>query len=113
MDGAGHNLVTAYAALRPDGQRSLMVVNKDQENSHEVSIAFDGAKTGTGTAIEFAGQVDVITFGAVQYQWHASTSGRHADPDGPSARSTVNATAATKFTLPAASVTVLRGKIAK
>jgi len=113
MDGAGHDLVTAYAALRPDGQWSLMVVNKDHENSHEVSIAFDGAKTGSGTASGFAGQVDVITFGAVQYQWHASTSRRHADPDGPSARSTVNATAATKFTLPAASVTVLRGKIAK
>jgi len=54
MDGAGHNLVTAYAALRPDGQWSLMVVNKDQENSHEVSIAFDGAKTGSGTASGFA-----------------------------------------------------------
>jgi hypothetical protein len=89
------------------------VVNKDQENSHEVSIAFDGAKTGSGPAIGFAGHVDVITFGAAQYQWRASPSGGHADPDGPSARSTVNATDATKFMLPAASVTVLRGKIAK
>ena len=30
-DGAGNILVTAYAALRPDGQWSIMVINKDQE----------------------------------------------------------------------------------
>jgi hypothetical protein len=52
-----------------------------------------------------------VTFGAAQYQWHPTPNGGHADPDGPAARSTVNADAATKFTLPAASVTVLRGKI--
>jgi hypothetical protein len=40
-DGAGHVLVTVYAALRPDGQWSLMIVNKDQENAHKVRIAFD------------------------------------------------------------------------
>jgi hypothetical protein len=55
----------------------------------------------------------VVTFGAAQYQWHAAPNGGHADPDGPAARSTVNANAATKFTLPAASVTVLRGKLGK
>jgi hypothetical protein len=54
----------------------------------------------------------VVTFGAAQYQWQPTPNGGHADPDGPAARSTVNASAATKFTLPAASVTVLRGKIA-
>jgi hypothetical protein len=117
MDGASHALVTAYAALRPDGQWSLMVVNKDQENSHEVNVSFDGSKSGTnsaaGNAAGFAGQVDVVTFGAAQYQWHASPTGGHAEPDGPTARSTVNANATTKFTLPAASVTVLRGKISK
>jgi hypothetical protein len=117
MDGAGQNLVTAYAALRPDGQWSLMVVNKDQENAHEVKVAFDGAKTAAksanGSAVGFAGSVDVVTFGAAQYQWHASPTGGHADPDGPAARSTVNASATTKFTLPAASVTVLRGKVSK
>jgi hypothetical protein len=117
MDGAGHNLVTAYAALRPDGQWSLMVVNKDQENAHNVKVAFDGTKVSANNATAseagFAGPVDVITFGAAQYQWHASPTGGHADPDGPAARSTVNATAATKFLLPAASVTVLRGKLAK
>jgi hypothetical protein len=117
LDGAGHTLVTAYAALRPDGQWSLMVVNRDQENAHEVNISFDGAKTpesgGRSSAVSFTGSVDVITFGAAQYQWHASPAGGHADPDGPASRSTVNANATTKFALPAASVTVLRGKIAK
>ena len=117
MDGAGHTLVTAYAALRPDGQWSLMVVNKDQENAHEVTIAFDGAKasasSGNGSANGFAGAVDGVTFGAAQYQWHPGPNGGHADPDAPAARCTVNANAATKFVLPAASVTVLRGKTAK
>ena len=36
---AGHNLVTSYAALRPDGQWALMIVNKDQENSHAVKFS--------------------------------------------------------------------------
>ena len=39
----------------------------------------------------FAGPVDVVTFGAAQYQWHPRPNGGHADPDGPAARSTVNA----------------------
>ena len=34
QDPAGHVLVTAYAVLRPDGEWSLMLVNKDQENPH-------------------------------------------------------------------------------
>jgi hypothetical protein len=117
-DGAGHTLVTAYAALRPDGQWSLMVVNKDQENAHDVKIAFDGMKAGASNGAAapdagFVGAVDVATFGAAQYQWHSAPTGGHADPDGPAAHSTVNANAATKFTLPAASVTVLRGKLGK
>ena len=32
-DGAGHALVTAYALHRPDGQWSIMAVNRDQENA--------------------------------------------------------------------------------
>ena len=108
-DGAGHVLVTAYAALRPDGQWSLLVVNKDQENAHTVNISFDDAQKKSAAA--FAGPVNITTFGKAQYAWHPNRTGGTADPDGPAAKSTVTAGAGTPFTLPAASVTVLRGGI--
>ena len=31
-DADGHVLVTAYAVLRPDGQWSLLLINKDYDN---------------------------------------------------------------------------------
>ena len=116
LDAANHNLVTAYAALRPDGQWSLLIVNKDQENAHSVRILF--RDTRENTVRQFSGPVSAVTFGAAEYQWHPNTLWRpsaktdgDADPDGPPARTTVNATAATTFDLPKASITVLRGNL--
>ncbi len=54
----------------------------------------------------------VVSFGSEQYVWHSDGPDSHADPAGPAAVSTVQAAADTVFTLPKASVTVLRGKIA-
>ncbi len=66
-DGAGHALVTAYALQRPDGQWSLLVVNRDQQNAHTVRISFrDQAARG---AASFAGPVQISTFGREQYHW--------------------------------------------
>jgi hypothetical protein len=109
-DGAGHSLVTAYPVLRPDGQWSLLVINKDQENAQTVGISFEDEEKKTSAA--FTGTVNFTTFGKAQYQWHANVKGGTADPDGPALKSTVNASAGTKFTLPAASVTVIRGSVA-
>jgi len=126
-DGAGHALVTAYALQRPDGQWSLLVVNRDQQNSHSVRISFrDEAARG---AASFVGPVQISTFGREQYHWqpaetrfmahdeHAAerpvvvnTKG-FADPDGPIKHSDENATRETSYELPPASVTVIRGKI--
>jgi len=127
-DGAGHELVTAYAVKRPDGQWSAMLVNRDQGTPHRVRIAF--ADTG-GAARSFNGPVEISTFGSAQYQWHpartrfmahaeggaertvtAYTKGT-ADPDGPIAHATMNANADTNYDLPAASVVVIRGKLGK
>ena len=110
LDPAGHVLVTAYALHRPDGQWALMIVNKDQENSHAVRINFDNDAASRQNS--FSGPVNVITFGTEQYQWHPTVTGGSADPDGPAAHSRMTAAANTTFTLPKASITVLQGKIA-
>ena len=109
QDAAGHVLVTAYAALRPDGQWSLLIVNKDQENGHTVRIAFDGLKPGGEGG--FDGPTKMTTFGSAQYQWHPGTMTGKADPDGPPARSTIAASPTTEYELPAASITVLTGAV--
>jgi hypothetical protein len=108
-DGAGHVLVTVYAALRPDKQWSLMIVNKDQENAHTVQISFEDLDS--GKAGHFAGQVKMVTFGSAQYQWHPEIGAGKADPDGPPAHSTIAAFPATQYELPAASITVLTGTV--
>jgi hypothetical protein len=108
-DPAGHLIVTAYALLRPDGQWALMVINKDQMSPRAVQIAFDN-----GSGIKhFAGAVDVISFGTEQYQWRPAPApgGGTADPDGPAVRSKITATPARSYTLPKASVTILRGRV--
>jgi hypothetical protein len=106
-DGAGNNLVTAYAVHRPDGEWSLMIINKDQENPHTVKISFDDATQSASGS--FSGPIAVRTFGKAQYQWHPATVS--ADPDGPIATSTLNADVNTQVELPASSITVLRGSI--
>lgn len=108
-DSEGHVLVTAYPVLRPDGQWSLLVINKDHDNEHPVRIQFhdDDAKD----KLAFTGPVTMITFGKTQYVWHPNRKQGYADPDGPAATSTIQGTANTIYALPPASVTVLRGKI--
>jgi hypothetical protein len=126
-DGAGRQLVTAYALKRPDGEWSLLVVNRDQQNAHRVRIAFRGD---AGSATSFVGPVEMATFGSAQYKWNppltrfmahaeeaakptivAYTNGK-ADPDGPILRSTQEGNKEAVYDLPAASVVVLRGKVA-
>jgi len=84
-------------------------VNKDQENAHTVNIAFDDAEK--RTAATFAGPTSVITFGKAQYVWHPDRNGGTADPDGPAVKSSLNPGPSTNLSLPAASVTVVRGII--
>jgi len=125
-DGAGHELVTAYAVKRPDGKWSVMAVNRDQQNAHNVRITFEGLNDKNGN---FAGPLEVSRFGSDQYQWHpaqtrfmahaeqsgkptiVTTSTGRADPDGPIAHTKIEAGKGTLFDLPAASVVVIRGNI--
>jgi hypothetical protein len=108
-DSLGHVLVTAYAVHRPDGQWSLMLINKDRDHPHQVRIAFHDA--GNSKDSFLGGPVTMITFGKEQYQWHPDRRKGYADPDGPALTSTVAGEAGTMYNLPAASLNVLRGRL--
>jgi hypothetical protein len=68
-DPDGHVLVTAYPIERPDGEWSIMFINKDQNNDHSVRVAF--TNPATKQAQYFTGTVDRVVFGPNEYVWHA------------------------------------------
>jgi hypothetical protein len=108
-DAAGRVVVTAYAVQRPDGQWSLLLVNKDPHEPHAVRIAFRDSESGRDLA--FTREVSVARFGADNYVWHPDGQDGYAEPDGPLARATQPGGAGAAYDLPKASVTVLRGAV--
>lgn len=108
-DKDGNAPVTSYAILRPDGNWSLMLVNRDQSGAHAVRVSF--AMAADAPKESFSGPVTVTSFGAEQYDWKNDGLNSHADPNGPPVGRKVAATSQTVFTLPKASITVLRGKV--
>jgi len=106
----GKQLVTTYAIHRSDGTWALMLVNKDPIHAYAVTVDFHDRST--GKSLYFAGTVNTVRFGAAQYVWHKSGPGGYADPDGPAVTGTAPGGENASYTLPNASVTVLRGTIA-
>jgi hypothetical protein len=109
QDDAGHKLITAYAVKRPDGAWSLLAINKDPTNAHEVTIEFDA--DGKDTARRLSGDVEVVTFGVAEYVWKPFGPASHAEPAGPAKRSKVDWQDGQKVKLPKGSVTVISGKV--
>jgi hypothetical protein len=108
-DSDGNLLVTSYAVHRPDGNWSLMLVNRDETNPHAVRVVFEDTKRKREAS--FSGPVAFVTFGSDQYVWVNDGPNSHADPDNPPVATTVKGESGTIFTLPKASITVLRGKV--
>jgi len=108
-DSEGNALVTSYAVHRPDGNWSIMLVNRDESNPHAVRVRFENPANKAGGS--FNGRVHFVTFGSEQYQWINDGLNSHADPDHAPVGSTIEANSETVFTLPKASITVLRGKL--
>ncbi len=106
-DAAGHTLVTSYAVIRPDGTWSLMLINKDQSNPHEVRIEFNRENAPDKS---FDESVSLITFGSEQYMWKSAGPNGHPEPNDPPVRKTL-AAGTQSVVLPKASVTVLRGRV--
>jgi len=108
-DAEGNELVTSYAVLRPDGNWSVMLVNRDEMNPHTVKVIFEDPKKKRNAY--FSGPVTLTTFGSEQYVWRDEGKNSHADPDGPPIGRTLSGGPRTSYTLPKASVTVLRGRV--
>jgi F5/8 type C domain len=108
-DAEGNALVTTYAVHRPDGNWSIMLVNRDENNSHTVRVEFGKM----GQRRNFDGPVTLVTFGSEQYVWINDGPNSHPDPDNPPLAKTLEANSQTTFTLPRASVSVLRGRLSE
>jgi hypothetical protein len=109
QDESGHTLITVYAVKRPDAEWSLLLVNKDPSNAHEVNLVF--TSDDESAVRQLRGTVEVVTFGAADYIWHPSGATSHAEPDGPAKRSKLWFREGQKFELPRASVTVVTGRV--
>ena len=107
-DGARHVLVTAYPVQRPDGQWSIMVINKDPSNPQNVRLVFDDE---AGKHHAFSGPVTMTTFGSEQYVWRSEGPQSHPDPNLPPVSSTLQAGRDFTLSLPKASINVLKGNI--
>lgn len=86
-----------------------MLVNRDENNAHPVHVMFENSRNGNKTS--FSGPITFVTFGSEQYASINDGPNSHADPDHPPVASTISGAKRTVFTLPKASITVLRGKI--
>ena len=109
-DSDGNLLVTSYAVYRPDGTWSLMLVNRDETTPHTVRVEFEDSASRHHAV--FSGPVTWTSFGSEQYVWIDDGPDSHADPDHPPIAAALTGTPQTTFTLPKASITVLRGKVA-
>src|SRR5713101_5582258 len=107
-DGDGNLLVTSYAVHRPDGNWSLMLINRDETNPHTVRVLFEDSQRKRQTS--FAGPVTLVSFGSEQYVWINDGPNSHPDPDHPPVATRFQGPPST-FTLPKASITVLRGRV--
>ena len=108
-DADGNLLVTSYAVRRPDGTWSLMLVNRDETHPHTVRVVFQDAQS--KRTAPFSGPVTFVSFGSEQYVWINDGPNSHPDPDHPPVATLLQGPPST-FTLPKASITVLRGRVA-
>jgi len=102
----GEQIITAYALHRPDGLWSLMLINKDPNLAHEVKVAFHKGSSMNAT---FDSVIDVVQFSGEQYL--LSSDREHPQPikSNPPSRFTIGR--GSPVSLPAYSLTVVRGSV--
>ena len=103
-DNSGRDLVSAYAVQRPDGSWSIMLVNKDHQHEHLVRINFAEERSER----HFVGKVTIYRYSSAQYAWQESVENGHPLRSKPPQHFHLRGDRL--ITLPAFSLTVVRGK---
>jgi len=104
-DPRGRPLVTAYVLKRPDGDWSVMLVNRDPTRAYRVRVVFNGG--GKEPALGERGGLAVATYGPADYRWMDAGPASRPLLDLPPRRFAVPAGA--PLTLPPWSLAVARG----
>ena len=99
----GLPLVTAYAVARPDGQWSVLLINKDPKKAHPVRVRFQAG----GVLRSLIGPVDLYQYSSAQYAWHPNKAHGYPDLDTPPTHSRI---APGVVILPPFSLSIVRGR---
>jgi len=92
-DASGRTVITAYAVHRPDGNWSLMLINHDLHAAHPIHLVIDDANL---VEHSFEGPVALVQFCNIPGEDKNTTLAPASDG---------------RYTLPAGSITVIRGKL--
>jgi hypothetical protein len=108
-ESKGPAIVTAYAVKRPDGQWSVLLINKDPKRAHQVHLQFHNTSAGSDAA--FVGRADLFQFSPAQYQLNSDPNNPFPIRSDPPVHTDVRNPTTSTITLPAYSMTVVRGSI--
>jgi hypothetical protein len=107
-NGNGDEMITAYAVHRPDGLWALMVINK-VNRAYSVSVVFQN--TSLGRVSTFQGRVDFFQFSRAQYQLNSDPKNPFPIKAEPPEHRIIDQVESKSITLPAYSITVIRGGV--
>jgi hypothetical protein len=98
-------MVLAYALRRGDGTLSVMLLNRDEDAAHDVTV-----RLGAGGTTTFPGTIaSVVQYSTAQYDWLDLGPRSHPTRDRPPARFSLSPGAVIR--LPAMSLTVVTARL--
>jgi hypothetical protein len=103
-NGEGEHVVTAYALKRPDGLWSIMLINKDPKEAHEVQIVLQN-----GSRMNSLPAADVVQFSGAQYE--LTSDREHPVPLKSDPPVRLRMEGASALNLPNYSITIVHGKL--
>jgi hypothetical protein len=107
-DGAGHELVRAYALRRPDGSLSLLLLNVSPSQPYDITVRLtEGSSNATSHALQ--GPLQEWQLSAAQYRWTSDGQSGHPARDLPPAH-VVLPSGSSAVRLPPYSITVVAAR---